>query len=100
MEDKNMNRKDFILYMAYIIWKQHDEIQEHMLIGNPMANKNATQEQWNKHFAVHLCNINPSNILMAVIKDYFPEMYQEKGKSIKQHFEEVEQYIKTKFGEQ
>ena len=89
-----MNKRDFILYMAYVIWKQHEEIQEHMLIANPTVNKNSTHEEWDKHFKVHLCNINPSDILMSVIKDYFPEIYQEKGKSIKQHFEEAEKKLK------
>ena len=96
VDEENINglkEKDYALYMAYIIWKQHKEIQEHMLIANPTANKEASKEQWDKHFAVHLCNVNPSRILMGVIKHYFPEMYQEKGKSINQHFDEAEKYI-------
>ena len=85
-----LSEKDYALYMAYVIWNQHDEIQEHMLIAQK------SDKEFSKHFTIHLCNINPSRILMGVIKHYFPEMYQEQGKSIKAHYEEAEKYIKNK----
>ena len=91
-----LSEKDYALYMAYLIWNQHDEIQEHMLIANRGSNDKVDKSDWDKHFAIHLCNISPSRILMGVIKHYFPEMYQETGKSINQHYEEVKAYLQEK----
>lgn len=99
MKDGTINglqEKDYALYMAYLVWEMHEEIQKHMLIANPNANKEADGKQWDKHFAVHLCNINPSRVLMGVLKHYFPKRYQEKGKSIQQHYEEAKRYILIK----
>jgi hypothetical protein len=85
-----LSEKDYALYMAYVIWNQHDEIQEHMLIAQK------DNKEFSNHFIIHLCNINPSRRLMGVIKHYFPKMYQEQGKSIKLHYEEVKKYIENK----
>jgi hypothetical protein len=40
------------------------------------------------------CNINDSNILCGILKEYYPEIYQESGKSIRQMEEELKQKLK------
>ena len=55
------------------------------------ANKGITMDWLMKHAP---CNIDASGIMCDVLKRYFPEIYQERGKSINQMEEELKQKIK------
>lgn len=90
-----MKKKYFILYLAYLVWELHHEAWDHMEISAKSKNK----EDFSKHFTIHLCDIKESENLMRVIKTWFPEIYQEKGKSIAKHFEEAKELLnKNYFG--
>lgn len=87
---KKAEKKRLALYMAVLIWKMRDEIREHL----SLAAENG-KDEFKKHLDIHLCNIDSMDILMHAVKLFYPEIYQHKGKSIKQHYDEVNQYLAT-----
>ena len=87
-EEKNMKQKYFILYLAYLVWNLHGEVDSHMEIA-----ARGSKKQFSKHFDVHLCDIRTMETFMQVIKVWFPEMYQESGKSIQKHYEEAKEIL-------
>jgi len=82
-----MKKKYYILYMAYTIWNLRQENLEHMSIA---AKKDG---EFEKHFGIHKCNVDDMGILMKVIKTWFPEIYDGKGKSVQQHYDEAQKIL-------
>ena len=81
--------KEFMLYQAILIWKLNDEIGNTLSLMPKMS-----QEVKNNIFNHHWCSYNSSNILCEVLERHYPNIYTEKGKSIKQMFDEAEAYLK------
>ena len=88
---KTMEFKYYALYMAYLVWKLKEANGEHLSIAAK------SKVDWDEHFKLLLCDIDPSNILMNTIEYYFPEIYQASGKSINQHFEEAKDILDKNF---
>ena len=89
MDKKTIQEKNFALYQAVVIWDLQRELYDifHKVGSDGIEKYNLLEK--------HMCDIDSSRLLMDVIKHYFPEMYKEEGKSIQQHFEEAEKYLKS-----
>jgi len=87
-------KKNLALHMARLIWKLRDEINAHMEIAQKYS-KDTNQKQWEEHFSVHLGGYDTLGIFMKAVRFWYPEIYQRKGKTIKEHFDEVEKYFEA-----
>lgn len=84
---KEMDDKLFMLYMADIIDKLQTWKYEVFTI------KNLDREIWGKA----PCNIDSHAIFVEAIKRAKPEIYSKDKKSLKQMFEEAEDYLHKRF---
>ena len=89
---KDLDDEDLMLYMAVLIWKLRGEIINTLSLMPKMSDE--VKDNIFKH---HLCNYSPFNILCAVLQRKFPEIYSEKGKSLKQMFDESNDKLKGVF---
>ena len=83
-----MKDKEQLLYQAVLIWKMREEIGWVMSKLGELKKK--TQDEF---MTIHWCNYDRSRILLDVLKKHYPHIYQEKGKSIQQMFEESEKEV-------
>ncbi len=89
---KDFKDEELMLYMAVLIWKLRNEITNTLSLMPKMSKE--VKDNVLKH---HLCNYSQFDILCGVLQRKFPEIYQEKGKSLKQMFEESEEKLKEVF---
>jgi len=64
--------KKFLLWCAYLIDEQHKEIYHTFSLFPKMSEEVKTEL-----IAHHLCGYNSMEILIQVVKKYFPEMYEQ-----------------------
>jgi len=89
---KDFKDEELMLYMAVLIWKLRNEITNTLSLMPKVS-----QEIEDNVFEHHLCNYSQFDLLCAVLQRKFPEIYSEKGKSLKQMFEESETRLKEVF---
>lgn len=89
---REMDDKLFILYMADII----NKLQAWQYEVFAIKNLHLDREIWEKT----PCNIDSGAILVEAIKRSKPEIYSKKDKSLKQMFEEVDDYLHKQFNKE
>jgi len=89
---KDFKDEELMLYMAVLIWKLRNEITNTLSLMPKMS-----KEVKDNIFKHHLCNYSQFDILCGVLQRKFPEIYKEKGKSLKQMYEEAEEKLKEVF---
>ncbi|MEI6887605.1 MAG: hypothetical protein WCK31_05215 [bacterium] len=64
--------KKFLLWCAYLIDEQHKEIYHAFSLFPKMSEEVKTEL-----IGHHLCGYDSMEILIQVVKEYFPEMYEQ-----------------------
>ena len=87
MKTSDMDDKEWMLYMAFVLKKLSDFKYEVYGAGEELGIDNPT---WKDLVHKAPMSIDASMILIETIKRAKPEMYQVHGKSVKQYEEELE----------